>query len=508
MLPWALWVLVFCFCFYSGANAQSTTPDLLEPSAENWTGDYGTGWWGGTSGGPNPNRLPNDTGFIWSYGQTALGTSIAINNALQEQGIQVDGFTYKWRVKNGNANIFANQPGIDPMEITVDVHKADGTLYQSYSYDYGFSHNWTTHEGTQLFPDSFLPPSFFGNIDITAEATDSGFWAGWYGPEFNVQDSEFSLIYSTNPCYDNSLYDPACPGYATALALQIFNQQCTADPLYDTTCPGYQTAYFTQQCTIDPLYDPACPGYASAYLTQQCTLDIMYSEECPGYEDYILSLVEDEDHHHPGDEIASIENLLTNDPVSQITEVPLIEDPIVNQVIVENNNAPIEEIIQKEVIQDDQTNREVQSDSNDKERVDSEGDSGQDGSNNEEEIVRTEEGTTGGSEPEQSAGKDDKSGGELQEKVLEKIVDERVATLAEKMSDAASFEAQKLVQSQILVLLNFKPGFNGYRTEYTSGFYPDGQMYDEKVIPESRRGLRNGLAQQILHEKMVDMQYE
>ena len=76
------------------------------------------------------------------------------------------------------------------------------------------------------------------------------------------------------------------------------------------------------------------------------------------------------------------------------------------------------------------------------------------------------------------------------------------------MSDAASFEAQKLVQSQILVLLNFKPGFNGYRTEYTSGFYPDGQLYDEKVIPESRRGLRNGLAQQILHEKMVDMQYE
>ena len=60
--------------------------------------------------GPDPNRLPSDTGFVWSSGSNIVSTTIAINQALTQLGVQVNGFTYRWRVKNGNANLYGNQP--------------------------------------------------------------------------------------------------------------------------------------------------------------------------------------------------------------------------------------------------------------------------------------------------------------------------------------------------------------------------------------------------------------
>ena len=234
---------------YSYSNAQqvtlpSITGDLLDPSAQNWSGSYGTGWWGGsrvpnTTNPSIPNRLPTDTGFIWGGADNIISTTIAINTALQQAGVQVNGFTYKWRVKNGNANIYAQQPGIDDFIITVDVLDSNGNVYQTYDYDYRHSHNWTTHSGVETFPDAFLPPSYFSDINIYAQGSDSASWSGRYGPEFNVQASELRLVFSTNPCHNNPLYDPQCQGYANAL----FNQQCTQNPLFDPTCPGYAAAY-------------------------------------------------------------------------------------------------------------------------------------------------------------------------------------------------------------------------------------------------------------------------
>ena len=224
-----------CFSSYSKAD---TTTDLLDPSAQNWSGTYGTGYWQGT-GGPAPNRIPNNSGFIWSSDANIIGTTIAINTALEQAGIQVEGFSYKWRVKNGNGNLYGNQPGVDDFKITVDVLKADGSIYQSYVYDYGHSHNWTSHTGSETFANNYLPPSYFSDINISAQGSDSAGWTGHYGPEFNVSASEFNLTYSSNPCYSNPLYDVACPGYATA----YFNQQCTAKPLYNSGCTGYAAAY-------------------------------------------------------------------------------------------------------------------------------------------------------------------------------------------------------------------------------------------------------------------------
>ena len=256
---------------------------MLEPDASKWSGTFGTGWWGGSQQvgppGSDPNMLPSGTGFIWGGNNNILSTTIAINQALQAAGVQVNGFEYEWRVKNGNANIFGNQPGIDDFVIEVEIYDAQGNVYATYQYDYSYSHNWTTHTGQELFTDPFLPPSYFGSVEISAQGSDSANWQGHYGPEFNVQSSSFSVIFSANPCHNNPLYDPQCQGYAQAL----FNQQCTQNPLYDPTCPGYAAALLTQQCTANPLYDPACPGYANAYYNQQCQLNPLYDQNCPGY---------------------------------------------------------------------------------------------------------------------------------------------------------------------------------------------------------------------------------
>ena len=268
-------VLACCFSFYSNAD---TTTDLLDPSAQNWSGTYGTGYWQGT-GGPAPNRIPNNSGFIWSSDANIIGTTIAINTALEQAGIQVEGFSYKWRVKNGNGNLYGNQPGVDDFKITVDVLKADGSIYQSYVYDYGHSHNWTSHTGSETFANNYLPPSYFSDINISAQGSDSAGWTGHYGPEFNVSASEFNLNYSTNPCHENQLYNTSCLGYATA----YYNQQCTANPLYNSGCSGYAAAYLTQQCNSNSLYSTACTGYSTAYYNQQCGVSALYDSGCTGY---------------------------------------------------------------------------------------------------------------------------------------------------------------------------------------------------------------------------------
>ena len=293
-----LLLAVFLSLFYcSYSNAQQLSSDLLPPNAILWSGTFGTGYWGGSQlpGPPcsDPNALPSRSGFVWGCNNTIVSTTIAINQALKVAGIQVNGFEYEWRVKNGNANLFAQQPGVDDFVITVDVYDAQGNLYSTYQYDYSYSHNWTTHSGQELFADPFLPPSYFGGIDISAQGSDSANWQGHYGPEFNVAHSSLSVIFSTNPCYNNPLYDPQCQGYATAL----FNQQCTANPLYDPSCPGYKNALLSTQCAANPLYDPACPGYNTAYYSQQCTNDPTSDPGCP---DYYVAMCEDNALFDPG----------------------------------------------------------------------------------------------------------------------------------------------------------------------------------------------------------------
>lgn len=327
----ALGLLLSCYSYSSAQTATTSgqTGDILI-LGNGWTGTvsqctHNVDCWAGSTDNGDIHYSPqtgNGTTYYWSGTQQTLTNTIAINQALQAAGIQVDGFDYQWVFKNGNANWFSGQPGggaVDPFEVVVNVYDSNGNLFKSYKYDYGTNFaNWTYDQGTETFNQNYLTPSYFGNVEVKVTGQDIAGQAGYWGPEFRADESYIYANYSANPCYNNQLYDPACPGYANAL----FQQQCTINPLFDATCPGYFTAqcnmnslydpacpgystanftaqcnnnplsdpacpdYFVAQCEKDPLYDMACLGYDTAYFDQQCGLDAQYDAQCPGYVDF------------------------------------------------------------------------------------------------------------------------------------------------------------------------------------------------------------------------------
>ena len=95
-------------------------------------------------------------------------------------------------------------------------------------------------------------------------------------------------------------------------------------------------------------------------------------------------------------------------------------------------------------------------------------------------------------------------------KKMKEIIKNKLAKLAIVMGEAQSLSDQKALQAQISALINFVPGFSAYGQRAIPGvdFYTSTGIYKDKKVPENQRGLLNGLASQILHEKMVDQQYE
>lgn len=289
----ALLLVLLCFSSYS-SNAQTaattsgTTSDILV-LGNGWTGNlsqctYGVDCWAGSTDNGDVHSGAGAGGvqgtFYFSGTEQTITNTIALSIALQAAGIQVDGYNYKWVYKNGNAHYYQQQGDPDDLEIVVNVYDDSGNLFKSYTYDYsGTFTGWVEDTGTETFNTQFLDPSMFGNVEVMVTGKDVAGWSGYYGPEFRWEESEITVNYSANLCYNNQLYDATCPGYANAL----FNQQCTLNALYDPSCPGYAAAYLTQQCTANPLYDPACSGYQQAYLNQQCKLDPLYDKSCSGY---------------------------------------------------------------------------------------------------------------------------------------------------------------------------------------------------------------------------------
>ena len=369
--------LSLCYCSFSSAQQATTsgqTGDIIV-LGNGWTGTVSQCtqnvdcWAGSSDNGDIHQALNTNNGvtYYWSGTQQTLSNTIAISQALQAAGIQVDGFDYEWVFKNGNANWFSGQPGgggVDPFEIVVNIYKADGTLYKSYKYDYGNQfYGWTTKTGTETFGDIGLAPNWFGNVVVEVTGQDIAQQAGYWGPEFRAEQSYLYVNYSADLCYNNQLYDPACPGYATAL----YNQQCTANPLYDPGCPGYAAAFLTQQCAANPLYDPSCPGYATAYYNQQCTNDPTSDPGCP---DYYVAMCEEDPLFDPGCagyDVAYFDQQCSLDPQYDTTcpgyvdlsgndgeftvLSPLIDDVVnADPVQTEIYEAPVESFVQEELV--------------------------------------------------------------------------------------------------------------------------------------------------------------
>ena len=411
------------YCSFSNAqvstNPTQNTQDLLEPNASNWSGQYGIGWWHGY-GGPDPNRLPNDTGFVWSSGSNIVSTTIAINQALTQAGVQVNGFTYRWRVKNGNANLYGNQPGTDDFFINVDVYDSNGNIYASYQYDLSYQHNWSWHTGSETFVDPFLPPSFFSDNIVSAQGSDSAAWQGHYGPEFNVSRSELKLTFSANPCHNNPLYDPQCQGYATAL----FNQQCTQNPLFDPTCPGY----------LDPVEE------------------ILSQPDVP--------VVAELDFTGTGSDTGGEVNI----PEQQVVEVVEVEDGKGFQQVddsIEGEQLQMEDDIEKEIAALESEASE--DDTNAPDMI-----SG--GANQEDDIEKEL------AELKESADSDNKKDAPKPKTRNEKIkllLAMKAIELTKKLEREVSLEQNMIIQRQLLALISYVPGFDyADKENLDNNFYP------------------------------------
>lgn len=452
-------------------------------NAHNWSGTYGTGYWGGSilsgsSGGrtpSNPNAMPSGSGFIWGGADSTVSATIALNTALEAAGIKVNGFQYQWRVKNANTTAGALQSQVDPFKITVDIKKADGSTFASFVYSYGRS-GWRTYSGTRSFSMP-QPTSFFGDVIISAQAQDIENFAGHYGPEFNTGASSFKITYTIDPCLANPLSSPTCAGYATA----FYNQQCTANPLYDSGCPGYAAAYLTQQCNSNPLYSTSCPGYTTAYYNQQCTLDPLYDKGCTGYDqayfdkqcledgtsdpgcpDYFIAMCKADPLYNmacTGYATAYFDQQCGLDPQYDQACVGYVDlsgndgdfvvlDPVINDAITVEPPVVVVEtpvVVENTVVEETAVEEVI------------------------EEVVVVEE--TVVVDPVKA-----------KTKKIKQIREEITQSLADKMSTAASFEVQQQIQTQLISMIGYVPNYAKYNKAKLYG----GELQEEVNLKGGR----------------------
>jgi hypothetical protein len=341
------------YCYSDPAHSQDiqTTPNLVQP--QGWQGclDQHPGWiWGGTVGGPCPVQRAGDGAILFSYGQSTLSQTFAVNQALSGTGIQIRGYEYSWTIKNDNAGDNQSQP-YDPLNINVSLYDFTNTqVLETRNYKYSRRINdWTTFTGTEEYRNRYSLATV-GNLTLSITSQDVGYWAGYYGPEINHVN--LRLRYSVDVCATSPLSSPECPGYAEA----YLQQQCSANPLFNSSCPGYAEAYFQLQCSSNPLYNPACPGYQIAYFTQQCSANSLWNPECPGYSvAYQEKLQNNACRANPQNSpvcagytavtaetvTAPVAATTVVDPVASLTEVPLVADPVVNQTLNHNNTSSI-----------------------------------------------------------------------------------------------------------------------------------------------------------------------
>ena len=90
----------------------------------------------------------------------------------------------------------------------------------------------------------------------------------------------------------------------------------------------------------------------------------------------------------------------------------------------------------------------------------------------------------------------------------EKDSKERLEKALSAADNSAMF-AQALAQSQLLQSINQATDMNSYYAQsIDGGTYRESIQLVDKQLPDNRRGLRNNLAQQKLHQQMIDEQYK
>ncbi len=336
-----------------------------------------------------------------------------------------------------------------------------------------------------------------------------------YDPLYDPQCQGYQDAYYAQQCYNNPLYDEGCPGYAEA----YLQQQCSANPLYDQTCSGYAAAYYAQQCSANPLYDAGCTGYEQAYYNQQCSISPLYDRGCTGYDAAYHDLqcsvnplyASDCDGY---DQAYLIQQCNLNSLYStecqgytqayydqQCREDPLYDSGcdgyqeaydayILDQICTANQQSDprCPNYTVMEVVTTGTVTTTVITALNPI-------------------TETTEDFSMGTLQPQEPVVEEQPTEEETKEETAKDVKEETKAAVKE-MASAKTMEAQQKAQASVLAMLGYVPGFGAYSVAMDGGTYADNPFYIPETLPESKSGVRNGLAQQVLHTKMMMMQYE
>ncbi len=183
-----------------------------------WNAATGTGPQPGvthTSGGPGPLWDPNQGILFFSYGNVTAFQESYVPSALvgTPSGIQVRGYTYSYDIRNMN---FDNRQGsTDTITATITMRgNPSSIILDSVTNVHNTRFDWTTFSGTRTLTNP-VDPSSTGWLGIYFQSRDTGFWAGYYGPQ--VRNVDVRVNYGVDPCATNPAYSVTCSGFSSVV---------------------------------------------------------------------------------------------------------------------------------------------------------------------------------------------------------------------------------------------------------------------------------------------------
>jgi hypothetical protein len=376
----------------------------------------------------------------------------------------------------------------------------------------------------------------------------------------------YETAYYNQQCGITALYDPTCNGYEEAWILD----QCTYDELYHPTCPNYATNYaewLSEQYTesedegygaydddfdeID-VFEPEIIYLEPEIFEISVLPDVVdtfapvnmddIQLDMPTFDDIVIAEVEAEietffaemnfeelpeidfpelempDMEIPDMELEPMEELPdvaieetteeTTETISTETqEEEVLDEPNVEQseeeaqedtrsTDEEDTQESTEEQIEEEVDEEESEKQEIEETEEEAEKERGEPESEPE----EKEVVMVAK-----TEPKKMTAKQKQK---AKEKKMREIIADKLKNLAIEVGEASTIEAQTQLQNIIIALLGYNQGFSTYNIPLAdANFYESRDIYDIR-LPDSLRGRRIGLASELLHKKMVDIQWE
>ena len=193
----------------------------------------------GYSGGSSVGYNSSTNTYYFGYTQQTIAKSIAINNALQGSGVQVNGVQYGMSYLNGG-NTYGT------LGMTVSVTSNTGSLLNSYTHTFNTQNAaWQQFDQTQTFTNPYELANL-GNVSMAISGKDSRFWAGYYGPQ--VKDPYLKLTYGSDPKTYYNIPDDGYVPVAIPFAFPFYGQSFTQSYMFSNGVVGFQNPGWNGFC--------------------------------------------------------------------------------------------------------------------------------------------------------------------------------------------------------------------------------------------------------------------